>query len=253
MDTQLVTSETDAQRLAQTFGKSFEVAADELDELYQMLRAMPLSRAKAELSLEVAQRCKRYIEQIDTSEPREIATNLDKAHKIFVRAITRWRKRGEIPLKYCNDTRSEWERERLRINEETRRKKEEQQNLFAAQARQRELEHLRKIGKAAEAEQLAAVPVRPVTVPVDPNAGKVEGEVMVEIWTAKKDEFDQIVFADLTAFLRWVAENPAQHHLVKVQYGKLKKLLTDNRGMLQPPGLIIEHKFEPRTRMEADE
>ena len=252
MDTQLVTTD-DAQRLAQSFGKMIEAAADELDELYQMLRAMPLSRAKAEFALEVAQKCKRYMEQIDTSEPREIATNLDKAHKIFVRAITRWRKRGEIPHKYCNDTRSEWERERLRVNEEDRRKKEEQQNLFAAQARQRELEHLRKIGKAAEAAQLAAVPVRPVTVPVDPDAGKVEGEVMVDVWTAKKDEFDQIVFTDLTAFLKWVVENPSMHHLVKVQYGKLKKLLTDNRGMLQPPGLVVEHKFEPRTRMESDD
>lgn len=252
MDTQLVSSD-DAQRLAQTFGQSFEVAADELDELYQMMRAMPISRAKAELALEVAQKCKRYIEQIDTSEPREIATNLDKAHKIFVRAITRWRKRGEIPLKYCNDTRSEWERERLRINEETRRKKEEQQNLFAAQSRERELEHLRKIGKAAEAEALAAVPFRPVTVPVDPDAGKVEGEVMVDTWTAKRDESGEIVYNDLTAFLKWIVENPSMHHLVKVQYGKLKKLLTDNRGMLQPPGIVIEHKFEPRTRMESDD
>ena len=252
METQLVSSD-DAQRLTQTFGQSFEVAAEELDELYQMLRAMPTSRAKAEFALEVAQKCKRYIEQIDTSEPREIATNLDKAHKIFLRAITRWRKRGEIPLKYCNDSRSEWERERLRINEDNRRKQEQEQNLFAAKARERELEHLRKIGKAAEAEQLAAAPVRPVTVSVDPDAGKVEGEIMVETWTAKKDESGEIVFSDLTAFLKWVSENPPMHHLVKVQFGKLKKLLTDNRGMLQPPGLEIEHKFEPRTRMEESE
>jgi hypothetical protein len=252
METQLVTTD-DAQRLAQTFGKTIEAAGDELDELYQMLRAMPVSRVKAELALEIAQKCKRYIEQIDTSEPREIATNLDKAHKIFLKAITRWRKRGEIPLKYCNNTRSEWERERLRINEENRRKKEEQQNLFAAEARQRELDHLKKIGKRAEAEQLAAVPLRPVTVPVDPDAGKVAGEIMVEVWTAKKDESGEIVFGDLTAFLRWVAENPPMHHLVKPQYGKLKKLLTDNRGLLQPPGLLVEHKFEPRTRMESDD
>jgi hypothetical protein len=43
------------------------------------------------------------------------------------------------------------------------------------------------------------------------------------------------------------------HHLVKPQYAKLKKLLTDNRGLLQPPGLVIEHKFELRTRMESDD
>jgi hypothetical protein len=252
MDTQLVTTD-DAQRLAQAFGKSIEVAADELDEFYQMLRAMPLSQAKAELAIEIAQKCKRYIEQIDNSEPREIATNLDKAHKIFVKAINRWRKRGEIPLKLCNDTRSEWEVERQRRNEATRRQKEEQQNLFAAEQRKAELEHLRKIGKAQEAQVLATTPIRPVTVPFDPDAGKPLGEVMVEVWVAKKDEFDEIVFTDLTAFLKWVAENPPMHHLVKPQYAKLKKLLTDNRGLLQPPGLVIEHKFEPRTRMEADD
>jgi hypothetical protein len=37
------------------------------------------------------------------------------------------------------------------------------------------------------------------------------------------------------------------------KYGKLKKLLTDNRGLMQPPGLLIEHKFEPRTRSANDE
>jgi hypothetical protein len=239
--------------MAQTFGQSFAVAADELEELYQLLRAMPLSRAKAELAIEIAQKCKRYIESIDTSEPREIATNLDKAHKIFVRAITRWRKRGEIPLKYCNDTRSEWEVARQRAVEEERRKKEQQANLFAAQQREAELKHLREIGKTEEAEGLAQSPIRPVTVAVDPNAGKPAGEVMVEVWTAKKNEFDEVVFTDLSAFLKWVADNPPMHHLVKPQYAKLKKLLTDNRGLLQPPGLVVEHKFEPRTRMESDD
>ena len=250
METPLVTSETDAQRMAQGFGKSFEEDAQELQELYEMLRIMPLGKHKVEVAIEAAQKAQRYLNMIDSSEPREIATNLDKAHKIFVRAINKWRKVGEYTLKLSKDTRSDWEIERRRLNEEERRKREQQVNLFAAQARAAEVKHLEEIGKEQEAAAKAAEPLQAITVPFDPDAGKPDGEVMVEVWVPKRDESGEIVFSDLTAYLTWIAANPPMHHLVKHQYAKIKKLLTDHRGMLQPPGLQIEHKFEPRTRRE---
>lgn len=252
METQLV-STGDAERLAKTFGQNFEVAAAELDELYQMLRSLPLSRSKAELALEVKQKATRYIQQIDSSEPREIATNLDKAHKIFVRAITRWRKRGELPRKLADDVLSDWENQRLRNIEEDRRKREAEANAAKAKEREAELQHLREVGKSQEAQQLELTPVRPVSVPFNPDAGKTEGVSMVRVWVPECNEQGEIVFDDEAAYRAWANSNVAFWPLMSHEYGKLKRLLTDNNGMLQPPGLKIVQKFEPRTRRESDE
>jgi hypothetical protein len=248
MEMELATAE-DIKNSAQVFEDVWQT----LDRRYMALRAMEMGPLKAAIALEYSRDLKAYLDSVDASPLAEQKRRLHEAHKYASGVFNRARKRAEIFLKYCYDVRSDYEIGRRRAVEEERRKKEQQANLFAAQQREAELEHLRKIGKTAEAEAQAVMPLPPVTIVVDADAGKPEGESLVEVWTPQRDEQGEIVFSDLTAYLTWVTSKPEMHYLVKHQYSKLKKLLTDNRGMIQPPGLVIEHKFEPRTLREADD
>jgi hypothetical protein len=248
METQLATAD-DIKSAAQQFEEIWLT----LDARYTRLRAMVMGPLKAAIALEYAKELKGYLDALANSPLAEQKRRLYEAHKYASGVYNRASKRAEIFLKYCNDTRSDWEIVRRREVDELRRKKEqeEQASLFAQ--REAELEHLRKIGKVAEAEVKEAAPLPPVTVVVDADAGKPEGESLVEVWVPKRDEQGEIVFSDLTAYLVWVTSKPEMHYLVKHQFAKLKKLLTDNRGMIQPPGLVIEHKFEPRTLRESSD
>jgi hypothetical protein len=249
MESRELTTADDAQEIY----KRFEQALLQLTEYSSTLRAMEIGPLKASVALEYAREAKKYIELVEGSELKTQSQRLFEAHRYWSRVLTRTKKPAEILLKYCNDFRSDWEVERRRRVESERHKREQQAKLFSEKQRDAEVEHLKEIGKTQEAEAKAAAPILPVTVNIDPDMGKPEGEVMVEVWQPKRDESGNIVFSDICSYLAWIAGNPPMYHLIKHEYGKLKKLLTDNRGMLQPPGLEIEHKFEPRTRRENDE
>jgi predicted DNA-binding WGR domain protein len=235
------------------FTKGFADVAATLDSYVKTLRGMEDGPLKASIALQYAKEAQRYLDAVDNSELKAHVSRLYQEHRRASGWLKRVRAPGEVSKKYFDDTRSNWESKRHRLIEEERRKKEQEANLFAAQQRKAEIVHLRKIGKTAEAEARAAAPIVPITVNVDPDMGKPEGEVMVEVWQPQRDESGNIVFSDLTAYLTWIAANPAMQYLIDHKYGKLKKLLTDNRGLIQPPGMEIEHKFEPRTRRESDE
>ena len=237
----------------QEFTKGFADVAATLDGYVKELRGMEDGPLKASIALQYSHEAKRYLDAVDNSELKIHVGRLFQEHRRASGWLKRLRAPGELSKKYFDDIRSDWESKRRRLIEEERRKKEEQANLFAAKQRKAEITHLRSIGKETEAAARAAAPIVPVTVNVDPDMGKPEGEVMVEVWQPKKDESGNIVFSDLTAYLSWIAANPAMQYLVDHKYGKLQKLLTDNRGLIQPPGMEIEHKFEPRTRRESDE
>jgi hypothetical protein len=234
----------DAQRFVQQFDQLWQ----DFDERYNMLRAMRNGPVKASLALETSQDLKSYLEAVDASPMEAQKRRLFEAHRYASDVVKRVRKRAEMFLKFCSDIRSQCELERQRAVEDERRKRESQANLFAQQQREAEVKHLEEIGKPEEAKVRAAAPVIPITVNVDSNAGKPEGETLVEVWVPKRDEAGEIMFTDQTAALTWLTANPAFHHLVQWQFGKLKKILTENRGMLQVPGMIIERKFEARTR-----
>jgi hypothetical protein len=222
-----------------------------MDQRYNRLRAMEEGPLKAAIALKYSRELKDYLDIIDVSPLAAQKKRTYEVYKYALDVYNRATKRADIFLQYCKEVRSNWESERLRLIEKERREKESQANLFAAQQRQAEVDHLKKIGKAAEAEVIAAAPITPVTIRVDQDAGKPEGESLVPVWVPKCDDRGEIEFTDLTAFLVWVASTPAHHHLVKPQYGPLKKLLTANRGIVQPPGLVVEKKYEPRTLREV--
>jgi len=237
----------DAQRFAQQFDELWQ----SFDERYNMLRAMRNGPVKASLALETAQDLKSYLEAVDASPMEAQKRRLFEAHRYASDVVKRVRKRAEMFLKYCGGVQSECEIERQRALEDERRKREAQASLFAQQQREAEVKHLKEIGKPEEAEVRAAAPVIPITVNIDSNAGKPEGQTLVEVWVPKLDESGEIVFTDQTAALTWLTANAAYHHLVKWQFGKLKRILTENRGMLQVPGMVIERKFEARTHREV--
>ena len=243
MEQQLVVTEE-----AKLLAKSFEERLKEILEYGIELRSMDNTLSRANLALERSKEIRRYLEDIEASPLRELARRMNEAHKFMTALLNRVRNPAQVVAKFCTDCRSEWEIERRRRNAEEQHKREELANRLAAEQRAAEIKHLEEIGRQAEAQARAAAPVIPVSVSIDPNAGKPQGEIMVEVWVPKLDEQGEIVFSDETAYRKWNAERPEFHYLMKHEYGKLKKLLSDNRGMLQPPGLEIEHKFEARTR-----
>lgn len=240
-------AEKDPNALASTFAPD----ATDLKEKYDQLRAEPMGPMKAAMALEFAQDAKRYLEKVDASEINIQRKNLWDSHRVWNKVYKVARAPGELLLKYSLDERAGWEVIRRANIEKERQKREQQANLFATEQREAEVAHLREIGRDDEADIKAAAPIVAPPVSVDPDMGKPAGEIMVEVWQPELDESGEIVFDDICSYLAWIAGNPPMYHLIKHEYGKLKKLLTDNRGMLQPPGLKIVHKFEPRTRMET--
>lgn len=237
---------------------SFHASAAELQKKYDELRAEKPGPIKAAMALELGQDAKRYLEEVDASEVNIQRRRLWESHRSWNKVYKVARSPGELSLKYSLDVRAEWEIERRRLRDEEQRKRELQANLDAAQQRAAEVEHLRAIGKEDEACAKEAAPIVPITVSVDPDLGKPAGEIMVEVWQPKRDENGNFVFRlevddDEMAYRRWITENVAMWHLMDYEYGKTKRMLTDNRGMVQPPGLEIEHNFEPRTRREDDD
>jgi hypothetical protein len=241
-------SEQDPNAIAQ----SFHPNVSDLTEKYDQLRSENTGPIKAAMALEFSLDAKRYLELVDASELRIQAKRLWDSHRTWNKVLKVARAPGEVLLKYCVDIRSEWEIIRRANIEKERQRREQEANLFATMQREAEVAHLRGIGRDQEAEAKAAAPITAVTVNVDPDLGKPAGEIMVEVWQPKRDENGDFVFEDEAAYRRWVTENVAMWHLMSHEYGKVKKLLSDNRGMLQPPGLVVEHKFEPRTRREPD-
>jgi hypothetical protein len=238
---------------AQRFVQQFEQLWQGFDEKYAMLRNMRNGPGRAALALETSQELKDYLEAVDASPMEAQKRRLFEAHRYASDVVKRVRKRAEILFKFCSDVRSQCELERQRAIEDERRQREAQANLFAAQQRQAEIEHLKQIGKEKEAEVRAAAPVVPVTVNIDSDAGKPAGEIMIEVWVPKVDENKQFVFSDRSAYRHWIADHPEFDYLIEDKFGKVKKLLTDNHGLVQPPGLIIEQKYEPRTRKPPQE
>jgi len=247
METQSLATLEEIRNAAQEIDQTWQT----MDQRYNKLRAMEEGPLKAAIALKYSKELKTYLEFIDASPLAQQKRRTYEVYRYALDVYNRATKRADIFLNYCKEVRSNWETERLRLIEAERREKESQANLLVAQQRQAEVDHLKKIGKPAEAELVAAAPIIPVTVTVDQDAGKPEGESLVPVWVPKCDERGEIEFSDLTAFLVWVAGTPAHHHLVKPQYGPLKKLLTANRGIVQPPGLVVEKKFEARTLREV--
>ena len=239
----------DPQRLAQPF----QLELKELIECGVELRSMQPSLLRANLALEYSQRAKRYLDEVDSSPLREHARRLHEAHRFATALLNRVSKPAQQVLRLCMDVRSDCEIERRRRLEVARQALEAEAARVAAEQRKAEIEHLQEIGRTDEAEARAEEPVVARAVNLDPDQGKPEGEIMVEVWVPKRNDSGEIVFSDLSAYLKWLAETPAMQYLIAHRYAKLKKLLSDNRGTVQPPGLEIEHKLESRTKREAFE
>lgn len=247
MDTPLIPQE-DAQKLA----KPFEDIVKDLVEHSIELRSMKPGALRTNMALEYAREAKAYLDMVDSSPLREHTRRAYDVHRFLSRLVQRLKKPAEILKKQCDDIRVDWEHRRIAANEEDRRVREEEGNRQLLEQRTAEILHLRRLGKDQDAVALAAKPITPISVAVDKDAGKPEGEVMVEVWVPKRDG-DRIVFSDRSRYLHWIADHPEFDFLLEDRYGKLKSLLTANRGMLVPPGLEIEHTFEPRTRKADDE
>jgi hypothetical protein len=241
----LTTSEAMARRLVQPFQTEVQGFSTRKAEL-EALAPGPL---KANLALEYARDVKALLAAFEKSEARKQLLALYHAHRYFSGVARQLViDPADDLLKLCNRIRSEWEIQRRQRIAEDRRQRESQLQLDMQIEREQEAQHLRELGRVDEAEALTAEPLPAVTLNVDEDAGKPQDESMVEVWAPARDEQDEIVFTDRQAFLTWIAATPPMQHLVSPEFGKLKKLLTDNRGLLQPPGLKVEHRFEPRTR-----
>jgi len=243
---QVPATQEDANRLA----KGFEQRLQEITEWGVELRSMKPTLMRANLALERSKKIRLYLDDVEASDLREFARRMHELHKFLTALLKRIKNPAEVVGKFCADIRTDYEVDRRRKIDADRRVREEKANALVQAQRAAEVQHLNDIGRTVEAATLAAAPVPAVSVSVDQDAGKVEGEIMIEVWVPKRDESGQIVFSDFGAFVHWVADRPEFYYLVTAEYGKLKQLLTSNRGMVQPPGLEVEHKFEPRTRTE---
>jgi hypothetical protein len=246
---------TDPQAIANTFA----AARGDMISKYEALRDMESSPIKEAMAREFLKDAKRYQAAIDGSELKTQNTKLREVSQYWSKILKHARAPGELLETLCKSEISNAEGNRRRMIAAEQQRREQEANLYAAQQRKAELEHLRKIGKTAEAEARAAAPIVPVTVQIDPNFGKPANadEIMVEVWVPKRDEQGDFVFRqgandDEAAYRTWITNNAAMWHLQSFEYGKTKRLLTDHRGMLQPPGLVIERKFEPRIRKGDD-
>lgn len=248
-DTALVaTSDAQAQRMVEPYQTAIRALAAGKAEL----AAMKPSAIKAALALDYAQKVKAVLARYDKSELRQQILTLHRAHRFFTQMVRdQLQNPADDFLLYCARIRGDWEVERRRRIEEGRRQRESQLKLDMEVERQGQVDHLKTLGRTDEAEALAAEPLKPVSVSVDTEAGKPADEMMVEFWRPQTDAHGDVQFSDLGAYLKWIAENPAFYYLVDHKFGELKKLLTENRGLLQPPGLLVEHKFEPRTKLRS--
>lgn len=244
MDQQLATTE-DARRLA----KNYDQDIRELSQSMVDLRAMETGPRKAQRAFEISVRAKKYLDAVEASPLREQAKRAYGIHRFLTGLVNTLRKPGVDADAECREVRVVCERERVRKLEEERRIKEAEVNRLAQEQRLAEVNHLLETGRTEQAEALMDAPVTPISVNVDMDAGKPQGEIMVKSWVPKLDEEGKFVFSDRKAYRMWIAEHPEFDYLVEDQYGKMKQLLTANRGMVQPPGLEIEQKFEPRTRV----
>jgi hypothetical protein len=249
MDTQVLTTQEDAQQLA----RPYEDTLKNLIEHSIELRGMKPGALRTNMAIEYAREARSYLETVEASALREQTRHAYDVHRFLSRLVQKLKKPAEILKKQCDDIRVDWEHSRRANIEEDRRRREEEANQQLLEQRRAEVAHLQELGKDQEAAELAGKALTPISVAVDGNAGKPEGEVMVEVWVPKRDETERIVFSDRSKYLHWIADHPEFDFLLEDRYGKLKALLTANRGMLVPPGLEIEHTFEPRTRREADD
>src|SRR6266851_1133241 len=240
-------TETDARQMVAPFQANLVALAADLDEL----KSIDPSPLKASMALELARKVKQAQTAFQQSEERQRVYELGKTFRWLSSIMTaRVINPLEDALKTCSKIRSDWEIQRRRLVAETIRQRESQQSLELKAERVAQVQHLQEIGKPEQAEVLQAAPLPVVAVNVDEDLGRPTDESLVEVWAPELDTDGEVVFSDRKAFYTWVAENESMHHLVGVKLGKLKKLLTDNRGVVQPPGLKIAHRFEPRTRQE---
>jgi hypothetical protein len=239
----------------QAIANGFAAVRADIISKYETLKGMDSSPIKEAMAREFRKDARRYIDAIVGSELKTQNTRLWEAARYWSKILKYALAPGELLGKLCDDELSAAENNRLRMIEAERQRREKEANAAAAALRKAEVDHLREIGKAAQADARAAAPVVPITVSVDPDFGKPAGadETMIEVWVPKRDERGNFVFDDEAAYRAWITENPAMWPLQSYEYGKTKRMLTDNRGMLQPPGLVIERKFEPRSRRESDD
>lgn len=244
----VATSDAQAERMVEPYSTAVSALAAGKAEL----ASMRPSAIKAALALDYSRQVKAVLARYDKSELRQQILSLHRAHRFFTSMVhARLLDPADDFLAYCSGVRADWEIERRRRIEEGRRQRENQLKLDMEVERQGQVDHLKTLGRTDEAEALAAEPLQPVSVSVDTEAGKPTDEMMVEFWRPQTDAHGDVQFSDLGAYLRWIAENPAFYYLVDHKFGELKKLLTENRGLLQPPGLLVEHRFEPRTRLRS--
>lgn len=249
MESQALVTTDEARRLASTFDDERR----QLAEWEAELREMKMGTLKAHLILERKRDVKAIRAMVENSEFHERKRNAYDLHRYLSRIENQVLKPCDLLDRYMDGELSDWEIERRRRVELERRKLQEEVDRQALEQRQAEIEHLQENGRADEAAAKAAAPIIPISVSVDSDAGKPDGVSMIEVWVPKRDEHGRFVFSDRKAYRQFIADHPEFDYLVEDQYGKVKQLLTANRGMIQLPGLEIERKFEPRTRMEADE
>src|SRR5215467_3925186 len=144
VETELATIDT------QSIVKTFDDPLREMSEMTAELKAMQPSPTKARLALEYAQYAKRYMEAVDASPLTQHKQRLYESHKFITGTINRVRKPAEVFFKFCNDIRSECEVLRRQKVEAERRRREEEMNRLAQEAREAEIAHLAQIGKVDE-------------------------------------------------------------------------------------------------------
>jgi hypothetical protein len=240
---ELAVNETRINEVAVSFEGEMQTIRNYLSEL----RSLPVGLTKARVAKEYDAYAKQVLASIDRSEGSTITRFLFNLHKKAVLTMKSLSAGPEELRRECGRALVQWENERRRQADEERRKREREAAEQQAKARAEEVEHLKTLGKVEEAQVVEQRPAPPISLPdaKDP-VGKVEGFALIDVWVLD----DENPVSDFSATLKFLSENPAFHHLVKLQPGEVKKTATQNRGALAIPGLNIVKKQESRTRGE---
>lgn len=217
----------------------------------EIRKANPRRIENAQLAQEYDRKAKLWME----GWKREIAP-VKAAARAAINEVLALEKRGlqapeTLRIECANLLRGYYQSQRERAEAEARA-----QELAAKEAaerqRQAELAHMAAVGRSSqEVQAVRDRPLPPIAVMPDPDAGKIVDISMIDVWLPESDDKREVVFRSpqhFADFLTWVRDNPAFHHLISVNYGPLKKLLSDNRGLLQPPGLTVLKSTEVRNR-----
>jgi hypothetical protein len=188
---------------------------------------------------------KKYLEDAEASPQNQ---TVKKAWAV-ARDLSAWFKKATEPVSSGREWASRHIFGPYDVQVKARAAKEQREREAAAKAQQEaeraaEVANLKALGHTAEAKELKATPLPPVSLPPAKAETKIAGRSTKTVWIIS--ETDPV--SDWKAFYHHVAEHPELWACQTLIASKWKTLLTNAKGQLIVPGLRVTPKQESANR-----